>query len=328
MAPKLLVTGSSSLVGSHFVENTCLRFEISVIGRTNFFRGTDALAKFTKLDLTNGEKLESAVKSSDAEYVINFAAETSVDGCEVERNRTSGRVYLTNTRAVRVLADVCKRTGKTLYQISTDAVFDGTYGPYSEVARPGPLHLPLSWYGQTKYLAEREVAALLSDFCIVRISYPYRSHFKSKTDFARNILRLYASGKLFPLFDDQIISPTLVDDISSATEFLIERGAHGIFHVASRNITTPYEFAGYLISTFFSVKDPDTVLKKESVAKHGSASGRAPRPIRGGLKTAKIMSLGFTPRTFQEGIQEIFRQSASQDGQGLVGEEARVSQRV
>jgi dTDP-4-dehydrorhamnose reductase len=323
---KVLVTGSSSLVGSHFVEKYGAKYEISAIGRTNLFRGKGLLSKFAKVDLTDMGALHDAVQSNDAELVINFAAETNVDGCETERGRADGKTYLTNTAAVRSLVDACRRSGKVLYQISTDAVFDGTNGPYSEGARPGPLHRDLSWYGHTKFLAEQEVANL-ADYCIVRISYPYRSAYVRKLDFARNILQLYKRGRLYPLFVDQSISPTLIDDVSAALDFLIKRDARGIYHVASRNITTPFEFGCHLISTFFSVENPERVLKKGSVHEDASSPNRAPRPICGGLKTRKIMRMGFTPRTFKEGIREIFRQSKSSVNRHFNDGKEKVSRR-
>ena len=205
MVKEILVTGSSSLVGSHFVEKFGKQYNISAIGRNNIFEGREVLTSFERVNFQDKEKLQEAVRASDAEVVINFVAETNVDGCEKERNRTDGKVYFTNTAAVRWLSEICEETGKVLYQISTDAVFDGTQGPYSEADLTGAVRKEISWYGYTKCVAENEIIATFSEFCIIRISYPYRAHFKSKTDFARSILDLYRNGKLFPLFTDQII---------------------------------------------------------------------------------------------------------------------------
>ena len=94
---KLLVFGSSSLIGSHFVETFSNRYEVSAIGRTNIFEGSGALASFKTADIQDKSSIMQAVKDSDAEYVFNYAAETNVDGCEAEKGNRSGRVYLTNT---------------------------------------------------------------------------------------------------------------------------------------------------------------------------------------------------------------------------------------
>ncbi len=152
---KLLIIGSSSLVGSHFVETFADKYEISTIGRRNIFEGTSSLASFETVDIQNESRLKEAVRNSKAEFVINYAAETNVDGCEVESGNTSGHVYLTNTVAVRWIAQACKDSGKVFYQISTDFVFDGSSGPYSEEDKAGPVSTEIGWYGYTKYLAEK-----------------------------------------------------------------------------------------------------------------------------------------------------------------------------
>lgn len=304
---KLLVIGPSSLVGSHFVETFSNKYEISGLGRTNIF-GSDKLAPFNTVDIQDKSNLIQAVKDSSAEVVINYAAETNVDGCEAEREKSDGRVYLTNAAAVGWMAEACKETGKIFYQISTDFVFDGTQGPYSENDTSGLDTNKIGWYGYTKHLGERElIERLPHDNCIVRISYPYRARFKLKSDFARNILDLYQKGMLFPLFTDQLFSPTLIDDVSSAIDFLIAYDARGTYHVASRDVTSPFKFGSNLLSIFFA-GFTSTILTRGLLSEFNKLSGRAPRPVRGGLKTDKIARLGFTPRSTEEGISELFRQ--------------------
>lgn len=172
----------------------------------------------------------------------------------------------------------------------------------------GPIRKEISWYGYTKYLAEKQIIEASSESCIIRISHPYRAHFKLKTDFARNILNLYRSGKLFPLFTDQIFSPTFIDDISNSLDFLIRRNARGIYHVACKNPTTPFDFAYELLSVFYPDRDL-IALKTASILGFNKIQAKAPRQIKGGLRTDKITNEGFVPRTFEEGILEMHRQS-------------------
>src|SRR5487761_14424 len=308
-ATKVLVIGSSSLVGSHFVETFGDKYEISAIGRKNIFRDTKLLYSFERIDLKEGGRLAEAIRSSKAEFVINYAAETNVDACEAESGNEKGDVYLVNSEAVGLMASVCKEEGKRFFQISTDFVFDGTNGPYSEDDTAGPINSKIGWYGYTKYLAEvklNEIAPPGS--CIIRISYPYRAHFDLKTDFARNIIDLYRKGKLYPMFEDQIFSPTLIDDVSNAVDFLIANSAERKYHVASKYPTTPFLFASELISTFFG-KENETEVKRGSILDFNKIPGRAPRPVQGGLRTDKIQKLGFFPKTFEDGINTIFKAS-------------------
>ncbi len=309
MNRRVLVLGSSSLVGSHFVETFGRNYEVSAIGRRNIFPKRGVVSEFRKVDFMRKGDLQHAIRTSGADSVVNFAAETDVEKCELERSDFHGRVFITNSLAPRWIAEACHDSGKSLYQISTDAVFTGRSGPYSEDQRTGSCTRSMSWYGCTKKFAEAGVRTILKKPCIVRIAHPYRARFASKTDFARNLLDCYSKGNLYPLFADQTISPTLIDDVSLALDFLIKRDATGIFHVASSNATTPFDFGCKLISTFYDVRDPADVLEKGSVRDFNKKSGKAPRLVNGGLRTTKIAAAGFVPRTFEEGIEEIHRQS-------------------
>ena len=309
MARRIVVLGSSSLVGSHFVETFGRAYDLSALGRRNIFSDQGVISEFRRIDITNKDELQHAIRSLDAELVLNFAAETGVDKCELERQAVDGKVFATNTLAPQWMAEACRDSGKLLYHISTDAVFDGSAGPYQEDDNPGPCTAGMSWYGCTKNLAEAGIQKILDSCCIIRITHPYRAAFALKTDFARNLLALYSRDQLYPLFDDQVISPSLVDDVSLALDFLIKRNATGIFHVASKDSTTPFAFGCKLISTFYGVRDPASVLRKSSVREFNRVAGKAPRPVKGGLGTSKVAKMGFIPRTFEEGIEEIHRQS-------------------
>jgi len=306
---KLLILGSSSLVGSHFIETYGPKYEICALGRRNIFEGTDLLASFSTTDIQDESKIREAIKLSDARVVINYAAETNVDLCEKEKNDKDGRVYSTNTRAVSWIAESCKETDKILYHISTDFVFDGTQGPYSETDETGPIRTDIGWYGYTKYLAEKLVIERIpNSHCIIRMSYPYRANFELKTDFARTILNLFQRQNLFPLFTDQIFSPTLVDDITAATDYLISNNARGIYHVACKDPTTPFDFAQKLLSVFYPNTDAIR-LKTASILDFNKIQGRAPRPVKGGLRTDKIANVGFPPRSVEDAIMDFHRQT-------------------
>ena len=312
----MLVIGSSSLVGSHFVESFANKYEISAIGRRNIFGDSGLLSNFREVSLQNESALREIIASSDAEFVVNYAAETNVDGCEKESGDLSGKVFVTNCESVGWMAAACKQVRKKFCQISTDFVFDGTKGPYLENDQAGPTSRKLSWYGFSKYMAEKRLIEVdPPGYCIVRTSYPYRAVFEYKLDFARNILHLFEQSRLYPMFKDQIISPTLVDDISSGVDFLISNGVEGTCHIACKEPTTPFIFASRLVSKFSSEQNPASRVQEGSILPLATGNGhRAPRPINGGLRTDRIQSLGFIPRTFEEGIDSLFKQIADHNG--------------
>ncbi|MBI2599480.1 sugar nucleotide-binding protein, partial [Candidatus Daviesbacteria bacterium] len=126
---KVLVAGSTGLVGSCFLDNCRKNFSITTIGRQN----TDKI-----VNLMSRSDVLRTIEESIAQAVINFAAFTNVDGAEKEKNNRDGEVYTINTLLPSWLAEACKSSGKVLYHISTDYVFDGKREdkPYTEKDTP------------------------------------------------------------------------------------------------------------------------------------------------------------------------------------------------
>lgn len=282
----LLITGSTGLVGSRFVELFKKDFSIVTIGRSNVDN---------QIDLTSKEEVFRTIQSSDADVLINFAAYTNVDEAEKEKGDTKGEVYTINTLLPFWLAKSCQDSGKKLYHISTDYVFDGKQEdrPYTEKDTPSPVD---SWYSITKYKGEIGVAngfKKQENFSIIRISYPYSGVYKRKLDFARAIIERLSKKEPYLGIIDQKIKPTSVDDIANALQFLIFKQATGIYHVAGNyfpeKYITPLQFAKKIAKEM----NMDTSLIKPISFRQLSKKRISPRPQHTWLSTEKIESLGF-----------------------------------
>ena len=293
----LAVIGSSSMVGSRFCELASKNLNLVKAD----FNGD------VQIDITSKESVSIFFKKNNFESLILFSAFTDVDSAESQRNNKNGSCWMVNVVGVENIVSECQKTKRNLILISTDFVFDGSNGPYSESDPPGPDMKKVSWYGITKVESEKIVKSL-QNYMILRISYPYRGRFNSKDDIAKRILRMAKDNTLYPMFSDQIITPTFIDDISTAAPLIIKNRGGGIIHLASPKITTQYEFAKELLSVFND--DPDKVKKGSLVSFLNE--GNTPRPQKGGLKTEKIEKLGFTPTDWKTGIKKIFDQSQGQ----------------
>ncbi|MBI2012705.1 sugar nucleotide-binding protein, partial [Candidatus Curtissbacteria bacterium] len=130
-----------------------------------------------------------------------------------------------------------------------------------------------------------------------------------KDDIIKRILRLYKKDNLYPMFTDQLFTPSFIDDLAPATKLLLNKKLSGIFHLASPKTTSQYEFACEVISVFGG--DPQHV-KKASVVDFLRKRGMTPRPQNGGLVVAKIIKAGFLPTDWKKGTREVFRQSGRQ----------------
>lgn len=294
MKRSLGIIGSASMVGSRFCELSTNRFNLI----------SADLHGEIKIDITSKDSIEHFFTTNFFDWVILFSAYTDVDEAERQRDHKDGASWQINVQGTKNVVLACQKYHRGLFFISTDFVFDGQNGPYSENGQPGGDLKKISWYGITKLEAESKVKTL-TDFIILRISHPYRANFQNKDDFARAILRRYQTGDLFPLFTDQKFTPTLIDDLPTAIQVLFDANTRGIVHLASPELTTPFEFAHNLITTFgLDPKD----LKPGKLAAL-LKKGATPRPLNGGLRVEKIKNLGFEPTSWQKGIKLIYQQS-------------------
>lgn len=295
---KLLVTGSTGLVGSRFVEVAGKNFSITTIGRSN----TDI-----KIDLISKEKISKTILSLKADAVINFAAFTRVDEAESEKGDKNGEVYTLNTLLPLWLSQACQSSGKTFFHISTDYVFDGKQDthPYTEEDIRAPVN---SWYAMTKYYGEENILKSSGNNAIIRISYPYSGAYKRKLDIARAVVEKLKNKEPYFGIEDQKIKPTSVDDIAQALSFLIEKRTTGIYHVAGnyspQQYITPYQFA----QNIARVMALDlSLIKPISFAKL-SKKRLAPRPQHTWLDTGKIEAFGLRITPINEALKRFMNQ--------------------
>jgi dTDP-4-dehydrorhamnose reductase len=278
-------TGLSGLVGSRVVELLSPAFSF------------ENLSLETGVDITDTDAVFELVTASDAPWVFHFAAFTDVDACEPERILgRKGKPWLVNVEATAAIVAACRETGKRLLYISTDYVFDGSAGPYSEDDMPNPV----GWYGITKYEGELLVAALEGSGLIVRIANPYRAPWPGKPDFVQKIVKRLEDGLSVSAPDDQIFVPTFIDDIAVAIDRLVNSDSAGVYHAVGTGPMSPYQAARMIAGEF----GLDTGL----VTPTGFAeyfANRAPRPLHAFLKNDKITGSGVYMRTFSEGLQAV-----------------------
>jgi dTDP-4-dehydrorhamnose reductase len=283
-----LVTGSEGLVGSRFIE-------ISEVKNKLHF------PKQIEMDILNPAQVSAIIRSYDFDTIVNFAAYTNVGEAEKQKGRKDSECWQVNVEGVINLVNALNEKGGEFrfIQISTDMVFPGSShnpGPYPENHPPVTDEAELSWYGYTKAQGEKVVLDTLGDrAAILRIIYPVRSRFDWKLDYLRKPLKLFDEGKLYPLFSDQKISITFIDDACKAVDRIITGGHSGMFHASSTDTTTPFELVSYMLEK--SGRKPGAIKKttiSEFMRKTGGSSLRYPK--FGGLKveeTQKKLDLRF-----------------------------------
>jgi dTDP-4-dehydrorhamnose reductase len=184
-----------------------------------------------------GRLLDGLDRAPD--FLINAAAFTHVDRCE----REPEAARRANAVAPAVLAEACARVGSRLVHVSTDYVFAGdAERPYREEDVPAPRCV----YGRTKLEGEERVRAVSEDFLVVRTSWVYgrgRNFLAAILAQAEARRRGEASGPL-RVVDDQHGRPTYAEDLAAGLRGLLERGAHGLYHLTGGGeATTWWELA-------------------------------------------------------------------------------------
>lgn len=292
----IAVIGAGSMVGSRFCDLT--RSEFTLIE-------ADVNSQ-NAVNITSEKSVEDFFKNHDFGSLILFSAYTDVEGAEAQRGDKNGICWKINVNGVSNIVKACMIYNRKLVFISTDFVFDGKDGPYSEDDPTGKNPKDISWYGITKIEGEKYIQKNLNDAIILRISYPYRGRFENKDDILKRILKLAIENKLYPMFADQKITPTFIDDLPEAFETILRNELNGTFHVTSPKITNQYELTKKTLSVF-GIKN--VKVKKGYLIDYLKSGDRTPRPINGGLKNSKIISLGFTPTSWDDGIKKVFEQT-------------------
>lgn len=295
---KILITGANGLVGSHFIEHYHPNPKTAV---------TILSPDKNELDIVDQKSVENFFKLNKIDAIIHFAAFTDVSAAEEQRGDKKGSCWIINVEGTANLIKAIKYQPYFIY-ISTDVVFSGSRknpGPYEEGAPIEENQNLLSWYGWTKKEAEKLVANKLKNFAILRIANPVRVNYKNKLDYVRKILKLYDTGKLYPMFDDQYLTLTYINEVTESLKILLEKRLKGIYHISSTNVFTPYKLANLLIEKARGKKG----FVEQTSIKNFLKDNPARYPEYGGLrveKTQKILNLKF--RSWEETVIDIAKQ--------------------
>lgn len=290
---KVVITGSNGLLGQKLVNLLSASPNYDVIGLSIGDDRNDTANnyKYYSIDITNKDELIKLLNVIKPDCIVNTAAMTNVDQCEKEKEKCN----LLNVEAVETLVNFCKERSTHLIHISTDFIFDGKNGPYTEEDEPNPL----SHYGKSKLLSEELIKSKINNYTIIRTILVYGL----VDNMSRNNIVLFVkealeNKKTITMVDDQYRMPTLVDDLALACKLAIDKKAYGVFNISSNELLSIYEMS-LLIADAFELDK--SYIKRIST---NQLNQPANRPVKTGFDLSKsIKYLDFPSFSFKERLQ-------------------------
>lgn len=298
MPMKILVTGSNGLLGQKLVQKLAGDKEVEVIATA---RGENRLPltegyTYTSLDITDKENVEQVFAQHQPDVVIHTAAMTNVDQCETEKEEC----WKLNVTATEYLLEAAEKSGSFFLHLSTDFIFDGADGPYTEEAQANPV----SFYGWSKYAAEKLVIHSKVRWAIARTILVYGiAHDMSRSNIILWVKSSLESGKTINVVNDQWRTPTLAEDLADGCILIARQRAEGIFNISGKDLLNPYQMA-IMTADYFGL-DKSFINETDG----SQFKQTAKRPARTGFILDKpVKVLGYDPKSFQEGIAFVAEQ--------------------
>jgi len=228
---KILITGASGLLGWNVAGRA--QDEHDILG--TWLHNRPPLGQAARVDLTKRHATSAMFREFQPQAVIHTAAMTHADLCE--KDPASARAL--NVEATAHLAQLCEGSGARIIYISTDLVFDGKKGMYTEADEASPI----SRYGETKLLAEIEVARTLENHVILRASLMYGKSLSGRRAADEAILTAQKEGRTLRLFTDEFRTPVCVPGLVDVILRLADNDTTGLYHCAGSERVSRYEFA-------------------------------------------------------------------------------------
>ncbi len=279
MTMRVLITGAAGMVGRALAEHC------RAAGDEVFAFDSAAL------DITDERGARETFSRLRPDAVINCAAWTDVDGCELDPQRA----FLVNSQGVEVIATAARLAGASFVQISTDYVFDGRKAGGFYTQRDDPH--PLSAYGAAKLEGERRAHAASARTSIVRTGWIYGAGGKN---FLSRVIELARGGGTLKAIGDSYGTPTYVPDLVARLREIAALDLPCVYHVANAGEGASFEEFARAALAESGIDDS----RVESVSAD-ALKRPAPRPRNSRMRCLVSEAIGLAPlRDWREALRD------------------------
>ena len=285
----ILVIGIGGLIGKNLFPYLAARYE-GVIATSHQKNLSDALSVYF-LDLENPDFAFLSSVHKRIQYAVICSGQTNIDKCKIIPIKSK---VINLTGITQLVKQLFKYEIIPVF-LSSDAVFDGQSGNYSEEAECHPTTI----YGEQKLAIENYLKFSKSESVIIRLTKVFDVNFQGRTLITSWLDSLLAEEEIL-CASDQFISPTYVADVCRAIELLIKNKRGGVYHVCSPITLSRYDL-GLKVSNYFG-------FKKERVRKCSILDFKfsEPRSSYSTLSVKKIQEeYNFTATPFEKSLELI-----------------------
>ncbi|MBI1933828.1 MAG: dTDP-4-dehydrorhamnose reductase [Ignavibacteriales bacterium] len=289
---RILIVGSNGMLGQSLIEMLKFRSDIELcLSSAEDFSYFGDL-NYSKIDIADKKNVKNLVMNFYPDFIINTAAYTNVDKCETERELA----WSINVNGVENLAKYSVPSNAHLIHISSDYVFDGKEGPYTEQDIPNPI----SYYGRSKLAGENIIKRFNIKNTIIRTNVLFGSTKYGRPDFVKWVFDSLTKNQKIKIVTDQINNPTFINDIASAIIEVCDLGKTGIYNIGGNEFLNRFEFTRKIAQFFnldFSLVEP--ILTKD-------LNQPAQRPLKSGLINLKAETeFNYKPKSLEQCFQNI-----------------------
>ncbi len=287
---RIIIAGSNGMLGQRLIEFYNKLNDIELISTSVEEKSVFDDVDYVQADISNRNEIKKVVYDFCPDFIINAAAYTNVDKSESERELA----WKINVKGVEYLSETARVLDSHLIHISTDYIFDGKNGPYTENDTPNPL----GYYARTKLASENTLKISGCKNTILRTNVLFVTAKFSRPDFVKWVVESLRANKEIRIVDDQINNPTFIDDLVQGINKVVELRKEGIYNIGGNEFLNRYEFT-LMIAEYFNL-DKNLVEK----IKTEELNQPARRPLKSGLITIKAQSeLGYKPHSMNQALE-------------------------
>lgn len=294
---RILVTGSNGLLGQKLTDRLQKDNSVHLIATAK----SDSVVsiqrgEFNRLDITDKDAVNDVVTRTRPDVIINTAAMTQVDQCELDHEAC----WKNNVTSVENVVAACAKNNVHLVHVSTDFIFDGTKELLDETAIPAPVN----FYGGSKLAGENHIIKSGISWAIARTVLV----FGVTRDMSRSNIVLWVKnnlekGKSINVVNDQWRTPTLAEDLAAGCHLAAIKKAQGIYNISGKDYMSVHEIA-IRTADFFHL-DKSLINETDST----KFTQPAKRPMKTGFIIEKARKeLGYEPHSFEEGLAVVASQ--------------------